>query len=101
MVRSTRKIVWTSFDRDSRTSIFSYWNERNKSNVYSKKLNIQFQESIKQLLIFPESSIKSNNENIRLKIASHFEIIYPFTDTHIFIMYIWNTRQNPTNFPLK
>lgn len=101
MVRRTRKIVWTTFARESRTSIFSYWNERNKSTVYSKKLNLQFQESIKQVVIFPESSIKSNNENIRLKIASHFEIIYSFDETHIFIMDIWDTRQNPINFPIK
>ncbi|AOW10936.1 hypothetical protein EM308_16390 [Flavobacterium gilvum] len=75
MVRRTRIIVWTSFARVSRTSIFSYWNKRNKSKTYSKKLNILFQESLMQLTVFPESSIKSNNQNIRLKIASHFEII--------------------------
>lgn len=101
MVRRARKIVWTRFALESRTSIFFYWNKRNKSNIYSKKLNSQFQDSIKQLLFFPESSLKSNNENIRLKIASHFEIIYSFTDTHIFIMDIWDTRQNPENFPIK
>jgi toxin YoeB len=101
MVQRTRKIVWTIFARKSRSSIFLYWNKRNKSDTYSKKLNILFQESLKQLKFFPESSVKSNNQNVRLKIASHFEIIYSITDTHIFVLDIWNTRQNPDNFPIK
>ena len=101
MVRRTRKIVWTSFARQSRISIFLYWNKRNKFTNYSKKLNVLFQESLQQLAVFPESSIKSNNQNIRLKIASHFEIIYSVSDTKIFILDIWDTRQNPQNFPIK
>lgn len=101
MVRRTRIIVWTKFARESRTSIFSYWNKRNKSKDYSKKLNVLFQESLEQLLTFPESSIKFKNQNIRLKISSHFEIIYSVSDTHIFILDIWDTRQNPQNFPIK
>jgi len=101
MVRRTRKIVWTSFARESRTSIFLYWNNKNQSTNYSKKLNKLFQESIQQLLIFPESSTQSNNKNIRLKIASHYEIIYSVSETQIFILDIWDTRQNPQNFPIQ
>lgn len=102
MVRRARIIVWTSFARESRTSIFLYWNKRNKSKIYSKKLNLLFQESLQQLTVFPESSIiKSNNQKIRLKIASHFEIIYSVSDTHIFVLDIWDTRQNPQDFPIK
>ena len=102
MVRGARIIVWTSFARKSRTSIFSYWNKRNKSKIYSKKLNQLFQESLQQLIVFPESSItKSDFQNIRLKIASHFEIIYSVSDTHIYVLDIWDTRQNPQDFPIK
>lgn len=101
MVRRARIIVWTSFARESRTSIFAYWNKRNKSKFYSKKLNLLFQESLQQLTFFPESSIKANNQNVRLKIASHFEIIYSVSETHIFILDIWDTRQNPQEFPIK
>ena len=101
MVRRTRKVVWTTFARESRTAIFLYWNKRNKSTNYSKKLNVLFQDSIQQLMIFAESSIKSNNENVRLKIASHFEIIYTISDTQIFILDIGDTRQNPQNFPIQ
>ena len=102
MVRRTRKIVWTRFALESRTSIFFYWNKRNKSTVYSKKLNQLFQESLQKITFFPESSIiRQENHKIRLKVASHFEIIYSITDTHIFVLDIWDTRQNPQDFPIK
>lgn len=100
MVRRARKIVWTSSAIESRKSIFLFWTKRNKSDSYSKKLNILFQESLQQVVMFPDSSIKSNNSNTRLKVASHFEIIYSFSKTKIFVLDIWDTRQNPQNSPI-
>lgn len=97
MVRQTRKIVWTSFAKASRLDLFLYWNNRNKFTTYSRKLNLLFQESLEQVAKLPESSIQTNNPNIRLKIASHFEIIYHISDTKITVLDIWDTRQNPEN----
>ena len=100
--RRRRKIDWTINAVLAKKSIFRYWNNRNKSKTYSRKLNLLFQESLHQLTVFPESPlIKSDNQNVRLKIASHFEIIYSISDTHIFVLDIWDTRQNPENFPIK
>ena len=101
MVQRTRKIVWTDFAKESKYAIFLYWNQRNKSTTYSRKLNALFQESLKQIVNFPESSIESNDINVRLKITSHFELIYHISNTQITILDIWDTRQNPENFPLR
>lgn len=101
MVQRTRKIVWTSFAKESKYAIFLYWNQRNKSTSYSRKLNVLLQESLKQIVKFPESAIESNNSNVRLKILSHFELIYQITNTQIVVLDIWDTRQNPENFPIK
>lgn len=100
MVRRTA-IVWTPNALQSRKSIFTYWNKRNKSDVYSKKLNLLFNESIKQVSNLNEIGKPTNLKNIRLKIASHFEIIYSVLDTQIHILDIWDTRQNPRNFPIQ
>ena len=101
MVQRTRKIVWTDFAKESKYAIFLYWNQRNKSTTYSRKLNALFQQSLKQIVNFPESSIESNDINVRLKIANHFELIYHISSTQITILDIWDTRQNPENFPLR
>ncbi|TCN58597.1 type II toxin-antitoxin system RelE/ParE family toxin [Flavobacterium circumlabens] len=86
MVQRTRKIVWTSFAKESKYAIFLYWNQRNKSTSYSRKLNVLLQESLKQIVKFPESAIESNNSNVRLKILSHFELIYQITNTQIVVL---------------
>jgi toxin YoeB len=101
MVRKTRKIIWTKKAIQSRKSIFLYWNARNKSDVYSNKLNVLFAEAIQQVSQFPESSISSQLEFIRLKVVRDYQIIYQITDTEIIVHYIWDTRQNPQNFPVK
>ena len=100
MVRRTRKIVWTSSALESRKSIFLYWNKINKSNRYNKKLNNLLQKSLEQVIMFPKTAIKSNNSNVRLKLATHFEMIYSVSETNIFVLDIWDSRQNPQNFPI-
>ena len=100
MVRRARKTVWTIDARESRASILLYWNKRNKSTSYSRNLSLLFQEAIKQIEFFPKSSIELGHSNIRIKVVSHYEIIYQISDTQITILDIWDTRQNPQNFPI-
>lgn len=37
-----RRVIWSIEARNSRKNIFEYWNNRNKSKVYSNKLNALF-----------------------------------------------------------
>ena len=37
-----RRLIWSVEARNSRKSIFEYWNNHNKSKVYSNKLNLLF-----------------------------------------------------------
>ena len=96
-----RRLVWSIEARTSRKNIFDYWNNHNKSKNYSKKLNLLFAISLKTVAELPESGISTKNENIKLTIVSHFEIIYKITTTEIIVLDIWDTRQNPNDFPLK
>jgi len=43
-------IYWTLTAIKQRNYIFAYWNERNKNNTYSKKLNIAIKERISILI---------------------------------------------------
>ena len=95
------KIVWSIDAQISRRSIFEYWNKRNKSRIYSNKLNILFNESINQVSLLHEIGKPTELKNIRLKIVSHFELIYEVLDNTITILDIWDTRQNPQEFPIK
>jgi len=59
------KIFWTETALKQRNYVFEYWNERNKSTEYSKKLNAKIIERISLLKSQPKLGKKSNFKNVR------------------------------------
>lgn len=96
-----RRLIWSVEARNSRKNIFEYWNNRNKSKIYSNKLNLLFNANLQIILKLPEFGHPTKNENIKFIIVSHFELIYKITEKEIAVLDIWDTRQNPENFPMK
>jgi hypothetical protein len=54
-----RRIVWTSSAKLQLKAIFEYFNFRNKSKLYSLKLNTQIQTELKILLLQPNIGKKN------------------------------------------
>lgn len=100
MVRRRRKIVWSINAVLAKKSIFHYWNNRNKSTLYSQKLNQLFTETLHRVENHPEASIITKKENIRAILVKDFYLIFEITEFDIKVLVIWDTRQNPQNFPI-
>ena len=96
-----RRLIWSIEARTSRKYIFDYWNNRNKSKVYSNKLNQLFKENLLIVSKLPEFGKPTQKDDTKFIIVSHFEIIYQITDSEIVVLDIWDTRQNPENFPIQ
>lgn len=96
-----KQIKWTKTAQQDRTEIFDYWNNRNKSNVYSKKLNRLFIENINLLSLHPKLGREYGKENIRLSVVKDYLIVYQDLEEYILILTIWDTRQNPQKLSLK
>ena len=47
------KVIWTTLAISQRNKIFEYWNKRNKSILYSKRLNLLIYEKIDLLQLNP------------------------------------------------
>jgi len=47
------KVYWTSTAVKQRNYIFEYWNERNKSTSFSKKLNTRIKKRVALLKTYP------------------------------------------------
>ena len=56
-------IFWTSTALKQRNYTFEYWNDRNKSTTYSKKLNLSIKERTDILKTNPELGKKTNFNN--------------------------------------
>ena len=63
-----RQIIWSKRAQEDRKCIFSYWNKRDKSVLYSKKQNRLFIEAAELLAIHPKIGRESNKENVRIKV---------------------------------
>jgi len=90
-----RRIIWSKRAQTDRKSIFSYWNNRNKSNFYSKKLNKLFVKATELIAIYPQIGRTTTTEKIRVKFVNHFALIYEYSETQLDILAIFDTRQNP------
>ncbi len=92
-----KQVIWFLRAQNDKKKILDYWRQRNKSNTYSKKLNELFKESIKIILDFPQIGKVTDDTRARIKIIRDYLIIYEETETQIFILTNWDSRQDPDN----
>jgi toxin YoeB len=90
-----KQVIWSLRAQNDKKEILDYWRQRNKSNTYSKKLNELFKESIRIILDFPQIGKVTDDTKARIKIVRDYLIIYEETETQIFILTIWDSRQDP------
>jgi toxin YoeB len=90
-----KQVVWTIKAQADRKDIFKYWNNRNKSTAYSKKLNEFFKENLKVVSKRPYIGKKTNKENVRPIIIRDYMIFYEITTHHIVVLVVWDCNQDP------
>lgn len=61
-----KRLIWTQTALAERKEIFTYWNNRNKSKRYSRKLNELFNEALQALLFYPKIGRLTDFEGIRV-----------------------------------
>ena len=98
--RRRRKIWWTVNALLTKKNIFYYWNNRNKSTVYSQKLEQLFTITLVTVENYPEATIAINKENIRAVLVRDYYLVFEITELTIKVLDIWDTRQNPQDFPI-
>ena len=77
--------------------ILDFYNKRNDSSTYSRKLYIKFQKRIKLLSQNPFLGVRTDFETVRVLITDNYQIIYEIFEDFILIIMIWDNRRNPEN----
>ncbi len=90
-----RKVIWSLQAKNNRIQILEYWIEHNKSKEYSKKLNVLFKEAVMFISEFPTIGKLTDDKFARIKIVRDFWIVYEIYENMIFILAIFDSRQNP------
>jgi len=81
--------------QEERIAIFDYWNNRNRSFSFSRKLNDLITESLLLISRHPLIGKRTDKENVRVKILRDYLIIYEFTESDLIVLSIWDCRQKP------
>jgi toxin YoeB len=89
-----RIIVWSDNAVFELRAILEYFNFRNKSKVYSRKLYASLQAEIKILLLYPEIGKNTDTLNVRGFLIENYCVFYEIKEIHIVILSIWDTRQD-------
>jgi toxin YoeB len=93
-----RKIVWTSKAISDLENIFDYWNNRNKSNLYSRKLNKLIRASLALVAAQPLIGLVTDMKDIRIKMVRDYWIFYKEKDNQIFVLQIMSSHQDPQSY---
>ena len=88
-------LFWTKTAIKQRNITFKYWNNRNKSNSYSTKLNNSIRERTELLKSNYSLGKKTTLKNTRAISLGHYSILYRKIDSRIIIMGFWDKRQDP------
>jgi plasmid stabilization system protein ParE len=89
------KVFWTETAIKQRNLIFEYWNNRNQSTAYSKKLRSKINDRIETLKNHPKTGKKTDFKNVRVSALGHFSLLYNSDESKITIVAFWDNRQDP------
>lgn len=71
-----KRLVWSFRAQSDRKEIFEYWNKRNKSKTYSRKLNDLFMQAANLITNYPELGTLTDDEGVRVKIVNDYLMFY-------------------------
>lgn len=91
-----KKIEWTQTSLEDRFKIYTFWVEKNRSDSYSKKLEILFNEAARLISEFPEIGTETDFPQLRVKVIKSYKLFYLNQVDKIKIVRIWDSRQDPT-----
>jgi len=94
-------IIWTARAKQEKKDILKYWLKRNKSNVYPKKLNILLKLEVKSIANKTIPRKKTDYGDAFVKIVRDYLIIFEEDNSIIYILSIWDTRQDPKKLKTK
>jgi toxin YoeB len=89
-----KQIIWSQRAQDDRKQILEYWKNRNKSNIYSKKLDKRFREALNIIRDYPQIGKQTDDQKARIKIVKDYFLIYEETADSIILLTIWDSRQD-------
>ena len=89
------QIVWTPESKLQLNEILKYWELRNDSLLYSKKLYKIIKNALIVLSKYPESGKISENKKVKIKIIKGYYLFYSFDKEKLSVIGFCDMRRDP------
>ena len=96
-----KRIIWCADAKSDRQQILAYSAIRNRSKIYSRKLNNFFRAAVEQLSDFPKIGKPSEFPPIRSKLVGDYRDYYEEMEQDILILAIWDIRRDDTELKVR
>jgi toxin YoeB len=89
------KVEWSLEARLDLIDILEFYIKRNGNSIYSRKLNVLINKTIRLLVKNPFLGKQTDDPSIRAMITGDYQIIYELAEKSILIVMIWDCRRDP------
>ena len=93
-------IIWTLQAKKEREEILNYWFKITGNKKHSRKLALQFRETVRYLAKYNYLGRPTDINNVRDTIAGDYLMFYKISDTFIEIVSIFDCRRNPEDLDI-
>ena len=83
-----RRIIWTSRAEGLFVNILEFYIQRNKSKIYSRKLNAEIKKTINLLIKNPFLGRRTEIESISVLIKGNYKIFYKIENELIIVLLV-------------
>ena len=90
-----KRIIWTKEARLDFKATLQFYNERNGSSDYSRKLAAEIFQTIEKLQNNFFLGRQTSDPEVRILIKGTFSIFYEIREKEILILVVWDSRRNP------
>jgi toxin YoeB len=90
-------VTWSDDAKEDIRAILKYWRERNRSDVYGKRLFDLFQKAIILIQAHPGigTTMGNRRNTYRQKVVKNYTIVYKVLPDEIHVDRIWSPKRNP------
>jgi toxin YoeB len=92
-----KKVVWTRKAEIQLFSVMDYYAERNQSDCYSLKLELEINDALENLDFSVSLPKKVFNQPLYYIVYNHIRAFFEIETNTIIVILIWDERRNPAN----
>lgn len=91
----SKKVVWSNRSKKDLKNIKRFYDQRNQSDKYSKKLFHAFRQAVHLPEIYPDAGKPTDFEAVRGIVVLGYILFYEEYENHILILTVWDCRRDP------